>query len=352
MRKNISNDENAWIVQVYEEGTVKKKRFDSEVEATAWAANFAREVSIKAGSDFNNLTFGDMLDRYAAEEASKRVPANYAAVLRKIKYFKNKYDSVSGKKAYPIIDRLLIELNKNDFIAFRDRRLLEVGAGTFLREWSLFNTCMTVAANEWAWIHKNCMKGIRRPREPEHRKRRPTECEIKAICRALDYEIDGKVKTNKHLAAICFLFSLETAMRVSEITALKKHEVFLEEGYIKITGEEPLANKTRSAIRDVPLTREARRLIEQALDSENNTTFVFKISTAKLSTIFIEAKKKANVVDLKFHDGRHEGITRLARIYKVLDLAKIIGHREIDELMTYYNPSIQELVSRMNQNVL
>ena len=91
MRPEIQNEDSAWVVQIYEEGAVKKKRFESEVEASAWAANFAREVSIKAGSDFNNLTFGDLLDRYAAEESSKRAPANYAAVLRKIKYFKNKW---------------------------------------------------------------------------------------------------------------------------------------------------------------------------------------------------------------------------------------------------------------------
>lgn len=348
MRPEIQNQDSAWVVQIYEEGAVKKKRFESEVEANAWAANFAREVSIKAGSDFNNLTFADLLDRYAAEESSKRAPANYAAVLRKIKYFKNKTDPISGKKAYPITDRLLIELDKNDFIAFRDKRLSEVGAGTFLREWSLFNTSMTVAANEWGWIHKNCMKGIRRPNEPEHRKRRPSESEINSICVALNYQRDCEVKTNKQRVAVCFLFSLETAMRVSEITALKKHEVFLEKGYIKVTGEEPLAHKTRSAVRDVPLTAEAKRLITQALNSNNSTPFVFKINTANLASVFIDAKKKAGVVDLKFHDGRHEGITRLARIYKVLDLAKIIGHREIDELMIYYNPSIEELVSRMS----
>lgn len=349
MKTDIRDENNAWIVQVYEEGAVQKKRFETEIEASAWAASFARQVSIKAGSDFNNLTFGDLLDKYGLEIAPQRAPANYLAVLRKIEYFKNKIDPHTKEKSYPITDRLLMELDKNDFIEFRDRRLTEVGTGTFLREWSLFYTAMTLAVGEWGWVHKNCMKGIRRPNEPEHRKRRPTKQEIQAICARLNYTPDCEIETSRQRAALCFLFSLETAMRSSEITSLKKTEVYLDAGYVKVTGEEPLSCKTRSAIRSVPLTPEAKRIIKHALEAPDNGQFLFGIKNQNMTALFIDAKNEAEIIDLKFHDGRHEGITRLAKIYKVLDLAKIIGHISIEELMVYYNPSIEELVSRMQQ---
>jgi hypothetical protein len=45
--------------------------------------------------------------------------------------------------------------------------------------------------------------------------------------------------------------------------------------------------------------------------------------------------------------GITERTTRLAKIYKVLDLAKIIGHKDIHELMIYCNPTIEELVPNM-----
>jgi integrase len=347
MKTRIKNEESAWIVQIFEEGSVKKKKFESEVEATAWSAKLAREMSIKAGSDFNNLTFGDLLERYAEEVAPNRVPAKHKTILRKVEYFKNKVDPKSGEKNYPITDVLLINLDKSNFIKFRDKRLAEVADGTFLRDWSLFYSAMTIAVGEWGWIHKNCMNGIRRPKEPEHRKRRVSEEEIKILSQKLNYESNASLVNGKQRAAACFLFAMETAMRASEITNLKKSEVFLSEGYIKVTGEELQAMKTLAAIRSIPLTPEAKRLIKQAQDSPSDSEFIFGISYVMLNQYFKEAKRDLNITDLKFHDTRHEGITRLAKIYKVLDLAKIVGHKDIQELLVYYNPTIEELVSRM-----
>jgi len=43
------------------ENAVEKKRFETETAAVSWAANFAREVNSKAGSDFHDLTFLDLL---------------------------------------------------------------------------------------------------------------------------------------------------------------------------------------------------------------------------------------------------------------------------------------------------
>jgi hypothetical protein len=37
----------------------------------------------------------------------------------------------------------------------------------------------------------------------------------------------------------------------------------------------------------------------------------------------------------------------LARIYSVLELAKVIGHADIKSLLIYYQPTINELVSKM-----
>jgi integrase len=46
---------------------------------------------------------------------------------------------------------------------------------------------------------------------------------------------------------------------------------------------------------------------------------------------------------LTFHDARHEATTRLAGKLQVLDLARVTGHRDIKQLMTYYNKDAREL---------
>lgn len=50
---------------------------------------------------------------------------------------------------------------------------------------------------------------------------------------------------------------------------------------------------------------------------------------------------------LTFHDLRHSAITRLAKKLDVLALAKMVGHRDLRQLMIYYNPSAEELAGRL-----
>ena len=57
---------------------------------------------------------------------------------------------------------------------------------------------------------------------------------------------------------------------------------------------------------------------------------------------------RAKIEDLTFHDSRHEACTRLARKIDVLDLARMIGHRDLRSLMTYYNPSASEIADRLD----
>lgn len=53
------------------------------------------------------------------------------------------------------------------------------------------------------------------------------------------------------------------------------------------------------------------------------------------------------ITDLTFHDSRHEACTCLERKLGVLDLAKMIGHRDTRSLMIYYNPTATEIEDRL-----
>jgi integrase len=77
----------------------------------------------------------------------------------------------------------------------------------------------------------------------------------------------------------------------------------------------------------------------------------FVFSTSKYIAVLAlrNCFKKLGIVDLHFHDTRHEGISRLAKIYGILDLAKIAGHSSVEYLLTYYQPTIYELVDKMKK---
>ncbi len=347
-RKIRSKEDSVWVVQIYEENSVEKKRFETETAAVSWAANFAREVNSKAGSDFHDLTFLDLMNRYLAEVSIKTIkhPKN----ILMVRYFANARIEKTNESRFPLMQAKLQDLCKQDFIKFRDTRLSEVGDGTFKRDWYRFYNAMEIASGEWGWIHRNIMKGIRVPKEPTHRCRRITSEEESAI---RDYLISLEAKRkSKNMrffqTAIVFQLAIETGLRMSEILALKKHEIFINDRYLQVTGTEPNARKTKSSIRSVPLTNMAQSLLRDSLTYEWNIDFVFSIKQQSVELIFRDTCKKLVIQDLHFHDSRHEATSRLSQIYQVLELAKKIGHKDIHTLLTYYQPTIDELVAKLN----
>ena len=60
-----------------------------------------------------------------------------------------------------------------------------------------------------------------------------------------------------------------------------------------------------------------------------------------------EGKAGLADADLHFHDTRHEGITRLASVLGVLELARAVGHRDLRMLQTYYNATAEDIAKKL-----
>jgi len=138
---------------------------------------------------------------------------------------------------------------------------------------------------------------------------------------------------------------METAMRAGEITALTPEHVFLAKRYVKLP-------KTKNGdSRDVALSNAAAEILDIALKIGANP--VFNLTADGLSSLFrkyrdIAAESDPELADVHFHDTRHEAITRLARKLDVLDLARMIGHRDIKSLMIYYNATATDIAGRLD----
>lgn len=349
-KTNKLNDESVWVVQIYEEQSVEKKKFETETSAVAWAANFAREVNTKAGSDFNDLTFSDLMQKYLDEVSIKTV--SHKKNISMIKFLKKSKIKGTILEKYPIFNVNLQDLSKKDFTDFRDQRLKEVGIGAFMTDWQRFHTAMKMGCGEWGWIHRNIMKGLRLPKQPPHRTRRVKLEEEFAIINFLkNRELVSPITfKNQIQASIIFQLAIETALRFSEITSLKKDEIYIDDGYLMVTGVEPNSGKTAAAIRSVPLTPKAKSLLSEAMLLTPDSIFVFSISQATTAVLLRNCFKKLGIKDLHFHDTRHEAISRLAKIYGILDLAKIVGHSSVEYLLMYFQPTIYELIEKMEKS--
>ena len=238
------------------------------------------------------------------------------------------------------IDKLILrELDARHVAAWRDRRLTQVSAASVRREWNLLSNACTIAVKEWKWLKENPMREVRRPPPTDARDRIATDEEIERILFCLGYTKDEAPTTASARVGASVLFAIETGMRAGEITGLRWDRVFLDKAYCNIIG-----GKTASAKRDVPLSAEAMRIIQQMpADSD----ILFNISTTQIDALFRKARAKALVEGLTFHDLRHTAITRLAKKLDVLALARMVGHRDLKMLMVYYNETAENLAKRL-----
>lgn len=75
------------------------------------------------------------------------------------------------------------------------------------------------------------------------------------------------------------------------------------------------------------------------------------MAAGTLSTLFRNGRDGAHIENLRFHAARREALTRLSRVFNVMDLAKISGHRDLKILQhVYYSPTAADLADRLGNH--
>lgn len=332
----------AWRAEIVKQGIRKSATFDTKAEAVAWATREEVEIESGRGGRIPAKTFGQLLEKYR-DEVSVTKRGERWELLRIDRMTSDR----EGSPADPLSAVLLRELDASHFAAWRDRRLRHVTPASVRREWNLLSAAVNVAVNEWRWLPENPMKTVKRPPPAEARDRRISADEIERLLFALGYAADTVPATQTARVGAAFLFAIETGLRAGEIVALRRCEVFADARYLTITGREIGAGKTAAARRDVPMSTEAVRIVRQLERIEGDTVFGIA-STAMLDALFRKAKARALITDLHFHDTRHEAITRLAKRLDVLELARAVGHRDLRQLMVYYNETAAQLAAKLD----
>jgi integrase len=316
-----------WEVFVSKHGQRASATFTTKAEAQAWAVVTEAEIIAGKRGDVPNKTFGQLLERYRDEVSPTKKGERWerlriALVLR---------DEIAAVN--------LADLRQPDFACWRDRRLQSVSSASVRREWVLLSSACSIAVKEWHWLKDHPMRGVKVPAHGKARDRTATMEEIDRLCVALGYSRNEPPRSVGARVGAAMLFAIESAMRAGEIAALDWQNVHIQKRYLHVD-----SGKTDAASRDVPLSEEAIRLLRQM----GTESVVFNLSTAQIDANFRKAKKMAEVEGLTFHDLRHTAITRLARKLDVLDLARMIGHRDLRMLMVYYNAKAEDIAGRLD----
>lgn len=314
---------NNWRAEIYKtvQGVVHRPTavFKTKAEAQAWAAQTEAEIQSGERGQVKAVTFGKLLERYALEESPKHKGEIWEKRL------------IKRLALMPIYSVKLANLSADDFAKWRNSRLKKVAESTVRREWILLSAAINVAIKEWKWLTKSPLDGVKRPKDAPPRDRLFSDKEIELLTYTLG--VDGIPKTVTARVGYAMLFAIETGMRSGEIVRLEWKNVKGSVANIK-------DGKTASAKRQVPLTPEALRILS-LLPKEADTCF--NITDDQRDALFGKAKRKAGITGLHFHDTRANACTKLAKQIDILSLAKMIGHKDINQLQVYYRDSAEDI---------
>lgn len=271
-------------------------------------------------------TLLELLDRYASEVTTSKKGEDKELI--RIESFKENNPGLLKKQ----ID----EIKAKDIRDLIHRRLELVKPSTVNRELNLISAVFNQGM-KWEWCRRSPVSLVKRPKDPAPRERRITPAEQETILVCLSYSESEPVTTNDQVTAVLWLLAIETAMRQGELTKTQKVDVDLDGKTIRIP-----ASITKTGVgRTVPLSAEAVRLIRRLPDTD--TERLVTVRADRVSQLWRIARDRAGVRDMTFHDSRHEATTRLAQKLHVLDLARVTGHKDINELMTYYDRSAEDM---------
>jgi integrase len=374
-----------WSARVRRTGfPAQSKTFHLKADAIAWARSVEREMDVGSFIDPNDAqktTFTEVAARYEREVVPRlrgKVQTGY--VLKRLQ-------ETFGSHSLAAITPPMLA-------AYRDDRLKSVSAQTVVHELGLISRIYKAAMLDWGVsIPKgNPCQLVRKPKLANERQRRLEPGEKELLLAALK-----ECKVCAHYTAA--MLAIETAARQSELVALQWEDIDLDARVARLRGIGGGVTKNGDAWRDIPLTRAAvalleglagerkgqilkisqnalqigweravkrarkthvykelrKRLTEAGIDEEGQDREIraleFKKRKPAAKTMALLEEIQANdkvMVDLHFHDLRHEGTSMLAEKLAMHELMKVTGHKTGKMVSRYYHPRVSQLALKLD----
>ena len=316
-----------WHVQVRKRGhSTLTRTFRSKKAADVWARELERatdlgELSTVTPQKVPMATLGEVLERYQKEITSQKRGAVQEGFLIGV-LCRQSFSKLQMPSVTPSV-----------VSAFRDQRWQKASPATVRRELAFLSHCFEIGRKEWGISVPNPVKEIRLPNPSRARDRRLAADEQRALDDAL---LKGRTWYLKPLVTL----AVETAMRRGELLSLEWQNVCLERRTAKLT-------MTKNGdTRDVPLSAEALAILQ---DLPIKGRLVFPIKPAAVHQAWDRMTKKASLANFRFHDLRHEAISRFfERGLTVAEVAFISGHKDVRMLFRYTHMKAGHVLSRLD----
>ncbi len=300
----------------------QSKTFVSKKDAQAWTRR--TEAMLDMGeipSPVNSeLTLADLITRYRENVTPSK------------KGWPQESRRLSRLLMDPIAKTKLPDLSPALFALFRDRRLKD-GQRTCRYDLVLLQHILKLARQEWGVpLTTNPVELIKKPppSKPRDRRLEPGEFE-----RLRDAALAGSAWYLWPLVEL----AIETGMRRGEL--LKVLWVDLDLAARQLT----IRDTKNGEDRTIPLTTRAATTLQTLPQTDDR---IFPISPVAVRMAWDRMIKRAGIVGLRFHDLRHEAVSRFFEMgLTVPEVALISGHKDARMLFRYVHLRAKDLVGKL-----
>lgn len=332
----ITKRENKWRVEIRRNGHPYASRtFATKGAAEAWARKTEAEMDAGRSGTIPDFTLLEIIDRYT-EEVAKYRPIG-----------RTKGDTLRTLRAKFGMLKLK-EIDKELLVNYvRTRCEGGVSGVTVSVELSYMRSVLEVANNVWnipfdlaifdKARHTVAMMGI--STKAKSRSRRVTDEELDALCR----HFDNQPRSKEPYSAI-IRFAVATTMRASEIIGMRWKDID-PVGKTVIIYNRKHPTEKQGNDQEVPLIGGSFEILAEQMPeggSWDSDERIFPLADGTLSSVFPRAVQKLGLDDLRFHDLRHEGISRLFDAgFSIEQVSLMSGHRSWNMLKRYTHLSPQ-----------
>jgi integrase len=292
-----------------------------------------------------SVTLREALERYAREVSprKKTASADIGAIKRLL------------HSLGPLADRPMGMIHTSDISGYVRQRLTTPSqrAGTSThrrrstmltpssvnRELALISHCYSVAQSAWGMeeLRNPIIRGVRLKENAGRNRRLEGDEERRLLEAALKH--DASPHASVFMRPV-IKFALSSAMRLSEIAAMEWRHVDLERGSVFL----PVTKNERA--RTVPLSPSTIKMLSELPRRPNGLVFHTK---SAINTAWKKVRDAAGIFDLRFHDLRHEAVSRLFEETNLSEseIATISGHLSPVMLRRYTHLRVGPIVKKL-----
>ena len=321
-----------WQARVQRKGQSSlAKSFNNKADALKWARNVESQVDLGVLAPKQTMPrLMPMVERYVKEvtplkkgESQERYRANQ---FRKTKLADMTIDKITGEVV----------------AQYRDARLKEVSPNTVRLELAFLSVVFEQCRKEWGLAVSNPIRQIRMPKPGNPRQRRLEAGEEEALLQSCR-------ESGAHYLQTFVILAIETGMRFGELAGvtwanvnLEKRTIFLPDTKNGSPRTVPLSTRALNAIQTQPRSIDGR--LFSAKPGSIRSAFLIALTKAQGA----QHESKVFLNGLRFHDLRHEAVTRLfEKGLNPIEVGMVSGHKTLSMLQRYTHLKAESLSEKL-----